>query len=58
MTILPQGIFTSGEELVMTVIPVLDFLPEVTKLFLLHKIISNLSPLSADQVLCFERDNP
>ena len=31
-----QGIFTSGEELVMTVVPILDFLPEVSNIFSLR----------------------
>ena len=30
-----QGIFTSGEELVMTVLPILDFLPQVLNFYFL-----------------------
>merc|ERR1719192_1631397 len=37
-----KGIFTSGEELVMTVIPVLDFLPEPIKSFVSKETILQL----------------
>jgi len=37
-----KGIFTSGEELVMTVMPILDFLPEPVKLFVSKETILKL----------------